>query len=94
VTCTWGEAVLLEQTLRDDPTTHYGAAVFGWSWPSSIEDVASTLLAAGVLSYLMPEGKSVTFPMPWDKDDTPAPPPQSVVDEMKARLEKYSAFAD
>lgn len=42
----------------------------------------------------MPEGKSVQFPFPWEKTDAPVPVPQEVVDELKQRLERYSAFAD
>ena len=52
------------------------------------------LLATGVLSFLMAEGKSIRFPMPWDKDDSPAPPSQEIVDEMTERLKRYSAFPE
>lgn len=93
VTCSWGEALLLEQSLTNDPTSHYGAAVAGWQWPASTTDVALTLLAQGVLTVLMPEGKSVDFPLPWTLTPT-EPIPAEVVQEMTDRLKVFSAFHD
>jgi hypothetical protein len=52
------------------------------------------MLASGVLSFLMAEGKSVTFPMPWDRDEAPEPVAAEVVEEMTDRLRRYSAFRD
>ncbi len=93
-TCTWGEALLLERAFIDDPRSAYGAARVGWEYPASVPEIAALLLSTGVLSFLSGEGKAVTFPMPWDKHEAPEPVPQEVVDEMKARLAKYSAFGD
>lgn len=51
--------------------------------------------ASGVLSMLMPKGQSIVFPMPWDRPpDSGEPVPGEVVDEMRERLQKYSAFND
>lgn len=54
------------------------------------------LLAQGVLSALMPEGKTVTFPLPWEPIEGAAAEAVApeVVDEMVERLARYSAIPD
>lgn len=78
-----------------DPRSYLGAAAAGWSWPATVPEIAQTLLAQGVLTWLMPEGESISFPMPWDQEaEAPEPIDPEVIDEMTARLAQYSALPD
>lgn len=92
--CSWGEAALLVESFTTDSTSHLGAAAAGWHWPASMTDVALTLLAQGVLTTLMPEGKSVEFPLPWQEMTGPEQVAPELVDELRERLAQFSAFND
>ena len=40
----WGEAKLLIEQAAEDPATHFGAALAGWSYPASTQQLI-TLIA-------------------------------------------------
>lgn len=40
----WGEARLLIEQAAEDPSTHFGAALAGWSYPASTQQLI-TLIA-------------------------------------------------
>jgi len=92
VSCSWGEALLLYASLIEDPTSHLAAAEAGWSYPASVAELAVTLLSQGVLSYLLEKGKSVSFPLPWERRPEQEVVAPEVAEELRERLQQYSAF--
>lgn len=60
--CTWGEAVDLALVLREDPGSHYAAALHGWTYPFSR---AEQLLAALIDTWSGQGAKP--WPRPWDE---------------------------
>lgn len=39
----WGEAKLLIEEYASDPSTHFGAALAGWSYPASTPELISLI---------------------------------------------------
>lgn len=84
---TWGEAKILIEESADDPSTRFGAALAGWSYPASIPELIS-------LTAQLRDKKAVEKLMPWALKTHSGPKAtQSEIAEAEAELEAEIVFS-
>lgn len=84
----WGEAKLLIEEYASDPSTHFGAALAGWSYPASTPDLIS------LIAQIRDE-KAARGLMPWvlaTSTERQATPDE--VAEAQAELDAEIVFSD
>jgi hypothetical protein len=91
---THGEAILLIRELQRESGSHTHMAVYGLTETASLADLAGILHAQKDLNRGLPRGKKpVTLPFPWEQPDPNANVTPERRAELKAQLERRSAFA-
>jgi hypothetical protein len=95
VSFTYGEAIALTRGLLIEVGSHYHASRSGWSYPSSLADLFTTMHTEAYLNVHRDEKtrrEPYVLPRPWDKHE--APPTDDERDKLLKVLERRSAFRD
>lgn len=89
-----GEAILLIRELQREAGSHCHMAMYGFTETATLAEFATILHAQKALNRGLPKGKKpITLPMPWSEPDPNAHITPERRAELRAQLERRSAFA-
>jgi len=92
--CPYGEALLLLFELRKESGSHTHMRIHGFTETTALSQFTDMLLAQRILNYLRPENTpAIELPIPMERADPNADVTPERRAELRAQLQRRSAFA-